>query len=208
MLPFSPVGFFVLGLAIFSPSVVDANLVSGSVDLDFIVLVAVPANAPTVNILPFTRTNRTVYLDIVLLVSTTFGVITTPGIVIDSDTNPRVRLGAGSMTDGNADGACLLKVVRVLGTTTFFQGASAFELNGTRAIAGVLVVPRTDISSITPILRHFGKLVTVGVVFDFTSCAKAAYNRGGSGSGIAVAVASCNTGDEKRKEKELHSCVV
>jgi hypothetical protein len=153
MLPFSPVGFFVLGLAIFSPVVVDANLVSGSVDLDFIVLVAFPANAPTVNILPFTRTNRTVYLDIVLLVSTTFGVITTPGIVIDSDTNPRVRLGAGSMTDGNANGACLLKVVRVLGTTTFFLDAITCVLNVTGDIASVFVI-RTDISIGAPILRY------------------------------------------------------
>jgi hypothetical protein len=143
MFPFSPVGFFLLRFTVGIPAVVDASLGPGSMDLDFIVLVAVPANAPAVKVLGAIQI--AVLLDIVLLVSTSFGVFTTPGIVIDSDTNPRVRLGAGSMTNGNADGACLLRVIRVLGTTAFFLDACAFVLNLTGNIASVLVV-RTDVS--------------------------------------------------------------
>jgi hypothetical protein len=150
MLPFSPVGFFLLGFAIGIPAVVDANLGPGSMDLDFIVLIAVPANAPLVNILDF---QITVVLDIVLLVSTAFGVFTAPGIVIDSDTNPRVRLRAGSMTDGNADGAYLLFGVRVLRTTTFFLDAYTFVLNSTSDIASVCIVS-TDISISARILLY------------------------------------------------------
>jgi hypothetical protein len=110
-----------------------------------------------------------VLLDIVLLVSTTFGVCSIPGIVIDSDTNPRIDLRTGSMTDGNADGACLLWVIRVLGTTTCFADATALVLNVTGLIPIVLEVPITDKSSVTRILRYLCKPVTAGVAFDFTS---------------------------------------
>jgi hypothetical protein len=151
MLPLPPVGFFELGFTVLIPSVVEANLGSGSVDLDFIVLIAVPANSPLVNILDI---QIAVFLDIVLLVSTTFGVCSIPGIVIDSDTNPRINLGAGSMTDGNADGACLLWVVRVLGTTTYFADALSWELSVTRLIPIVSVVPITDKSIRTRKLRY------------------------------------------------------
>jgi hypothetical protein len=51
MFPFSPVGFFLCGFAIGIPAVVDASLGPCSMDLDFIVLIAVPANAPTVKVL-------------------------------------------------------------------------------------------------------------------------------------------------------------
>jgi hypothetical protein len=157
MLPQPPVVFFLLRFAIGIPVVVNANLGPGSVDLDFIVLVAFPTNAPLINILDI---QITVLLNIVLLVATTFGVFTTPGIVIDSDTNPGVRLGAGSMTDGNADGAYLLFGVRVLRTTTFFLDACTFVLNFTGDIASVFVVS-TDISISARILLYLCPLVIV-----------------------------------------------
>jgi hypothetical protein len=117
---------------------------------DFIVLIALPANTPLTNIL---RIQITVVLNIVLLVSTTFGVRSIPGIVIDSDTNPRVRLGAGSMTDGNADGAYLLWILRVLRTTTCFLNAFTFVLSSI-GDTSILVVS-TDISIVAPKLIYF-----------------------------------------------------
>jgi hypothetical protein len=143
MLPIPPVGFFIWVIAIGIPPVRQLKCGPGSMSFDFIVLIACPVNTPHTNIL---HIQITVNLDIVLLVSTTFGVCSIPGIVIDGDTNPRVRLGAGSMTDGNADGAYLLWNFRVLRTTACFLDAVTFVLNVTGDITSVFVVS-TDISS-------------------------------------------------------------
>jgi hypothetical protein len=139
-LPVSPVSLFFLTVGI--PSVLEADVFSGSMLLDEVILAVDSPSRPGCLIGAFIT-------NIVLKrVTASRSFVASPSIIIDGNTDPRVGFGTSSVTDSDSLGTGILVIVRVsLSCTHFFltetiKGSAGFRgsLNQARVASGTLVV--------------------------------------------------------------------